>query len=253
MDPSLPFMTGNPTSWPTFDLVLPCYNPAAGWVDRVLAAWNRLPILIGKQPDRLILVNDGSTKGIAKDDIQRLRAGIPQLHYIEHYPNRGKGHALRQGVEASTADVVVYTDVDFPYLEESLAEVALKLMHDEADVVPGVRPDAYYDGVPADRRRISRMLRWMLKRILKLKITDTQCGLKGFNAKGRAVFLRTGIDRFLFDLEFIFLASKTPNLRIEPVPVTLKPGIQFSHVSTKVLLAETVNFGRVFLRALRGK
>ena len=97
------------------------------------------------------------------------------------------------------------------------------------------------------------MLRWMLKRILRLKITDTQCGLKGFNAKGRTVFLQTGIDRFLFDLEFIFLASKTPNLRIEPVPVTLKPGIQFSHVSIQVLLAESMNFAKVFVRALRGK
>ena len=100
-----------------------------------------------------------------------------------------------------------------PYEEKSLLEVARLLTSENADVVAGVRADTYYEGVPADRRRISRFLRWMLRTFLGVKVTDTQCGLKGFNQKGREIFLQTTINRFLFDLEFIFLASNDKQIK----------------------------------------
>jgi glycosyltransferase involved in cell wall biosynthesis len=237
-------------STPTLDIVLPCYNPAPGWTERVMQAWQQLQTALPHPPRRLILVNDGSTKGIGPDDIASLTARIPGLLYLPSTPNHGKGYALRLGVQASDADLLIYTDIDFPYTEASLVQVATALYSGGADVVPGVRPDAYYEGVPADRRRISRLLRWLLRNFLRLKITDTQCGLKGFNRAGRAVFLQTSISRFLFDLEFIFLASQRPDIRLQAVEVILKPGIQFSHVSLRVLLREGFNFLRVFLRAL---
>lgn len=162
----------------------------------------------------------------------------------------GKGYALREGVKVADAQCVIYTDIDFPYEEASLLEVARHLLRGEADVVAGVRDDGYYAGVPADRRRISRFLRWMLRTFLRLRITDTQCGLKGFNQAGRTIFLQTTINRFLFDLEFIFLASRNAGLRLKPVQATLKPGIVFSHVSLRVLGREGWNFLRVFFRAL---
>lgn len=234
----------------TLDIVLPCYNPAPGWTGRVIQAWQQLQSISPHPPRQLILVNDGSSRGIDAADIERLQAAIPTLRYLPSAPNRGKGFALRLGVEASDAELIIYTDIDFPYTEASLAQVATVLHSGSADVVPGVRPDTYYDGVPADRRRISRLLRWMLRTFLRLKITDTQCGLKGFNRAGRAVFLQTSIHRFLFDLEFIFLASQRKDIRLQPVEATLKPGIQFSHVSLRVLVREGFNFLRVFLRAL---
>lgn len=237
-------------SSPTLDIVLPCYNPAPGWTERVMQAWQHLQTALPHPPRHLLLVNDGSTKGLSPADIATLSAHIPGLRYLPSTPNQGKGHALRLGVRASDADLIIYTDIDFPYTEASLAEVATVLYSGAADVVPGVRPDTYYDGVPADRRRISRLLRWLLRNLLRLKITDTQCGLKGFNQAGRAVFLQTSISRFLFDLEFIFLASQRPDIRLQAVEATLKPGIQFSHVSLRVLLREGFNFLRVFVRAM---
>ncbi len=240
-------------STPTLDIILPCYNPAPGWTGRVTQAWQALQSALPHPPRQLILVNDGSTKGIDAADIAALQAAIPSFHYLPSQPNRGKGYALRIGVAASDADLLIYTDIDFHYTEASLVAVAAVLYGGQADVVPGVRPDTYYDGVPADRRRISRLLRWMLRTFLRLKITDTQCGLKGFNRAGRAVFLATTIHRFLFDLEFIFLASRRKDIRLQAVEATLKPGIQFSHVSLRVLLREGFNFLRVFMRAVGGR
>lgn len=231
-------------------MVLPCYNPESGWVQRVLKSWTHLKQELADLELRLIVVNDGSTRGLTPADIDLLRLSIPSLSLIVSSPNMGKGYALRKGVAATDADWVVYTDIDFPYEEASLVGLLAKLRAGEADVAVGVREDDYYEGIPADRRRISRLLRWMLKTTLKLKVTDTQCGLKGFNRRGKEVFLRTTINRFLFDLEFIFLASNEKTLRLLPSPARLKPGIVFSHVSLRVLLREGWNFLRVLLRAL---
>ena len=236
---------------PSFDIVLPCFNPSADWTGRVLTAWKSIENVLPAYSFRLILVNDGSTTGIETADIELLQSEVASFVYLNSNPNMGKGFALRKGVEAAKAPFVIYTDIDFPYEEKSLLEVARLLVEEGADVVAGVRADAYYDGVPADRRRISRFLRWMLRTFLRLKVTDTQCGLKGFNQKGRQIFLKTGINRFLFDLEFIFLASSAKEIKLLPAEAHLKPGIVFSHVSIKVLMGEAWNFMRVLFRAVR--
>jgi hypothetical protein len=113
-----------------------------------------------------------------------------------------------------------------------------------------VRDAQYYLHVPPIRRFISKFLRWMLRTFLRIKISDTQCGLKGFNAVGRQLFLQTRINRFLFDLEFIYLASTTQDLQLAPVPVQLKPGIEFSKARLGILLRESLNFVSIFARGI---
>ena len=75
------------------------------------------------------------------------------------------------------------------------------------NVVIGVKDQSYYDHVPPLRRSISRVFRFFVRSLLRIPTDDTQCGLKGFDQVGKAVFLKTTIDRYLFDLEFVFLAS----------------------------------------------
>jgi hypothetical protein len=113
--------------------------------------------------------------------------------------------------------------------------------------VLGHRGETYYAKTPYIRKLISKFLRWSLKTFLRLPTDDSQCGIKGFNKKGAAVFLQTKIDRFLFDLEFIKLASKT-DLKIKTAEVTLKPDVVFSKVNLKILARESVNFLKVLLR-----
>lgn len=235
----------------TLDIVLPCYNPPQGWTAGAIAAVAKLVAALPETDLNIILVNDGSSRGLTEEHLHQLRQGLPSFSYIDSTPNMGKGFALRKGAEAANADFVIYTDVDFPYQEESLLRVFATLQDGKSDVVAGVRDAAYYTNVPPARRRISRLLRWMLRTFLRLQITDTQCGLKGFNRKGKALFLTTTINRFLFDLEFIFLASNDADIRLAPAEVELKPDIVFSKVNPRVLLNEAFNFMKIFFRGLR--
>ncbi|UYZ63981.1 glycosyltransferase [Hymenobacter weizhouensis] len=230
-------------------LVLPCYNPPANWAANIIASLARFEALLPAeaQPVHLYLINDGSA-GVPPAAVELLRASLPCFTYLSYPENRGKGYALRTGIAQVTEPLCLFTDIDFPYEETSMATVFEALRAGHCDVAVGARDEAYYAQVPASRVFISRLLRRSTRLLLGLAVSDTQCGLKGFNQQGKEVFLRGSIDRYLFDLEFIFLASRpTSRLRVKPVPVRLKPGIVFSRMSPKILLNESGSFLKILL------
>jgi glycosyltransferase involved in cell wall biosynthesis len=194
----------------------------------------------------LIVVNDGSTQRVTEASLDFLRTNILNINVIDYEVNRGKGYALRKGVAQAKNYLIIYTDIDFPYTEESFFKIYQGLM-DGNDVVPGHRGAAYYVNTPRIRKFISKSLRWTLKTFLRLPTDDSQCGIKGFNQVGAKVFLDTQIDRFLFDLEFIKLASKR-KVKFQKAEVTLKPNVVFSKVNFKILARESLNFFKVLFR-----
>src|SRR5688572_2743784 len=201
-------------------LILPCYNPPLNWEKIVVESVKSISEKTGVQP-QLIIVNDGSVKNTEPEKIAFIRTSIPDFEWISYAENRGKGFALRQGVAEATGNLMIYTDIDFPYLESSFLSL-YEVLQKGYDVVPGHRGNAYYSKTPFLRKIISKFLSWTLKTFLRLPTDDSQCGIKGFNKKGATVFLDTKINRFLFDLEFIKLSSKR-KLNIQKAEVELKP------------------------------
>lgn len=221
-------------------VVLPCYHPAADWQAHIIAGYQEIAATIGLHPE-LIIVDDGNETPIS-EKASEIKARIPGVSFIRYTPNRGKGYALRQGVAAATGEWIIYTDVDFPYLHESFLAIYRQLAAG-TDVAIGVKDAAYYQSVPLMRRIISKSLRQMIGLLLDMPITDTQCGLKGFNRKGSKYFLGTTIDRYLFDLEFVSLCfRKYTGLQVAAVPVSLRPGVHFRKMNYKILLPELKNF-----------
>ncbi len=227
---------------------MPCYNPPEGWEQALADKFAAFAAAIGDLGAAgLIVVNDGSARNTTEQNFNNLRALAPVVQVVSYEKNRGKGYALRQGVLASDADFIVVTDIDFPYTIASMRRVA-ETLQAAGGIAAGNRDTAYYAHVPAFRRRLSQGLRWLLRHVLRQPIDDSQCGLKGFDRAGKAVFLETTIDRFLFDLEFLMLANG--RIAIHPVPVELRPGVVFSRVGWKILLAEGGNFLKLFFRQL---
>jgi glycosyltransferase involved in cell wall biosynthesis len=227
-------------------LILPCYNPVSGWHENVIKNFNSLK----RSTDihELIIVNDGSIPNeelvYALDSILKL----PGARCISYKVNMGKGYALRQGVMQVKSSLIVYTDIDFPYTEESIKNIIAALQEGSTDVAVGVRSEEYYTHLPRVRVRISKALRWFIKKFMRIPVDDTQCGLKGFNQKGKELFLQTTVDRYLFDLEFIFLAGRN-KLNIKAIPVTLKPGTHLSVMNWKILMHESGNMLRIWWKS----
>lgn len=237
---------------PELDIVLPCYNPANGWTKRILEVAQLLKEDLEVRIN-WVLVNDGSSRKLSKEMLKGLEKGLDSFQYIDYSPNQGKGYALRQGVSASKAPICIFTDIDFPYTQESFLGVYKSLATNEADIVVGVNEESYYQHLPRIRVLISKSLKWMIKTFLQISITDTQRGLKGFNQKGKKVFLATSINRYLADLEFIFLAEREKEISLKAHTVYLNPGVEFSQVSFKILLKEGFNFLKVFMNSWFGK
>ncbi len=176
-----------------------------------------------------------------------LQNNIP-VTKVSYAINQGKGYALRKGVEAATAPYILYTDIDFPFTNQSMDEMLKTLTQGNFDIVAGYRNEKYYEKtISAFRKRLSKTFRFFIKQGLRMPITDTQCGLKGFNQVGRKKFLSTRINRYLFDFEFIYTSVKDKSVKIAPVQVELKDNVVFSKMKGKILAQETLNLLKVLL------
>ena len=229
-------------------VILPCYNPQPGWEQVIFKEFGLFASRVAV-PVELILVMDGLPH--KRPDIvaalSALSTAMPNITVIQYDTNRGKGYATRKGVEAAKGAIILYTDVDFPYNTDSILDVYRKLEADECDVAAGVKDNEYYAHVPVVRRLISRILRFFIRLFLSMPVTDTQCGLKGMRRNAMDVFLSTRIDRYLFDLEFIYKCFSGGKLRVQAVPVRLKEEVQFRKMDYRILLPEMVNFIRLVL------
>ncbi len=225
----------------SLDLVLPCYNPAPGWTETIIQNIQELKSYLPETEIFIFIVNDGSTKNAKPEEFEFLKQIFPQITFLTYSKNQGKGFALRTGINEAIHDVCIYTDVDFPYTAQSISQVYHTLISQKSDVVIGFRDKHYYRNLTQSRTLISKFLRIINQNVLQLPVTDTQCGLKGFNQKGRAVFLRTKINRYLFDLEFILLVAKNPQIKLSSVPVELRTGIVFKKMNWKIALTESTS------------
>jgi hypothetical protein len=88
----------------------------------------------------------------------------------------------------------------------------------------------------------------MIKTSLQLPTSDTQGGLKGMRASIKPLFLRTEINRYLFDLEFLFLATKEKKT-ISIQPIELRSETDVKKMNLWLVSKEISNFMKIFLKA----
>lgn len=226
-------------------IVLPCYNPENNWHQNLLQQFEAVCSQLQDYEIDLILVNDGSKNPIIKE-IEKLKQLIPSFSYIHNKVNQGKGAAIRSGVSAAKGEYIIYTDIDFPYTTHSFTKILKAL--ENYDISIGTRDNSYFHAIPKHRAFISKFLKFMIKNSLQLPTSDTQGGLKGMRASIKPLFLRTEINRYLFDLEFLFLATKEKKT-IGIQPIALRNETEVKKMNLWVVSKEISNFIRIFIKA----
>ncbi len=113
-------------------IVMPAHNEEASIAD-VLGGVLASAI---EAETEVIVVNDGST-----DRTASILAGIsdPRLRVITHEQNRGKGSAVRTGLEAATGTHVLVFDADHEYDPDDIGRLVEPIRRGRAEVVYGVR------------------------------------------------------------------------------------------------------------------
>jgi dolichyl-phosphate beta-glucosyltransferase len=184
-------------------VIVPAYNEEHR-LGGTLAA-----ILRVSGPDwEIIVVDDGSTDRTAELAEQ---LGDPRVRVLRTVGNKGKGHAVRRGVAASSGRWVLYCDADQATPIEELAALRSQL---ERGFAAAIGSRAGHKSKVEVRQHPGRvLLGWLGNRLIRLlavpRIADTQCGFKMFDGdKARLVFAQSRIDGFGFDVEILHLFGR---------------------------------------------
>ncbi len=171
----------------------------------------------------LIVVDDGSSDQTA-EVAEKTCAEFPELStkVIHYEENRGKGYAVKIGLLAAKGEVAIFSDADLSTPIEELYKLVKPVQDGEYDVTFGSRAlDRSLIGThqPWRREQGGKVFNLIVRTLTGLPFWDTQCGFKAFNMqKFRPLLDLMTIDRFGFDVEFLYLANYK-GLRLKEIPV----------------------------------
>jgi dolichyl-phosphate beta-glucosyltransferase len=169
----------------------------------------------------LIIVDDGSHDREATRNIARQFDA--RFFYLPE--NKGKGAAVRLGVNKAKGDYIIFTDVDIPFEYQAFNEFFQYLSSGQADVAIGDRTlpqSSYFSEISRTRKLGSDIFSFIVGRFVTTGVYDTQCGMKAFTRKAAiCLFNKARINGFAFDVELLFLARHN-NLVIKQLPVVFR-------------------------------
>ncbi len=202
----------------SLSLVMPVYNErylVAEAIRRVLAVrseWIR--------ELQLVVVDDGSTDGTREILAELARQHADRLLYIPHEINRGKGAAVRTGIERCTGDVTLIQDADLEYDPQDIPRLMLPFVRQGADAVFGSRfSDAEYRRVLYFRHTLGNRLITLLANLgTDLNLSDVETGYKAVRTPLlKSIPIRS--NDFRIEIELSFKLAKR-GARIFEVPIS---------------------------------
>lgn len=197
-------------------LIIPVYNFAEKIEENAKKMLEFLEKKIGDF--ELIFVDDGST-----DETDRKLSNIANgnIRVISLEQNQGKGAAIKAGVQESRGNYIIFTDADLPYDLGSITHFIKQLNNGYEVILGSRRKSDHYDVFPSIVRRILSALFLRIANVFLIKkVTDTQCGIKGFSRSAALdLFARLQTNGFAFDVELIYCAQKG-GYKIIELPVT---------------------------------
>lgn len=200
--------------------IIPAYD-----AERAVAEVVREVRSVWPEREAVFVIDDGSRDRTAE------AAREAGARVLVHGRNRGKGAALRTGMEAAAAagfDVAVTIDAD----GQHPAREALRLLDADADaraLVLGIR-DLARDGAPRSSQISNRISNFFLSLFSRRALGDTQCGLRRYPLP-LAVELGGRDDGYAFEAEII-LRAIAAGARLVEVPVRVfypPPSARLTH------------------------
>jgi glycosyltransferase involved in cell wall biosynthesis len=205
---------------PLLSIIIPAYNEARtieDVLDKILKS-----ITLNNISAQLIVVDDASKdETLIRVEAWHKRNPEVQLVAIASQPNRGKGFAIRKGIEAAEGDYILIQDADYEYDPRDYPKLLAPVLDGMADVVFGSR---FVGGNP---HRIlffwhsigNKFLTTVSNIFTNLNLTDMESGYKLFKREIlQSIPLKE--NRFGFEPEVTAKISRIKNIRIYEVGIS---------------------------------
>jgi glycosyltransferase involved in cell wall biosynthesis len=168
----------------------------------------------------LIVVVDGILDGTSRI-VRQMKDSRVKL--FEYQKNKGKGSAIKYGVEKAQGDVIGFIDAGMD-IDPSEISIMLDLMDwNKADVIVAskLHPESQVR-YPFGRKILSWGYRTLTHVLFGFSVKDSQVGFKLYRKRvAKDVFPRIIVKRFAFDIEVLTVAQKLGYTRIFEAPVKL--------------------------------
>ncbi len=189
----------------------------------------------------ILVIVDGFDDNTYKEAKTVKRGSIRVFGYEK---NKGKGFAIKYGVEKAKGDVIGFIDAGMD-IDPSEISMMIDIMEwNKADIVVGskLHPDSKVN-YPMLRKILSWGYRVLTHLLFGFSVRDTQVGFKLYRKKvAKDVFKRILVKRFAFDVEVLAVAYSLGYKKIFESPIKL----DFKGYSSMSIL----NFWRIILRML---
>uniref|UniRef100_A0A1L8E2Q5 Dolichyl-phosphate beta-glucosyltransferase n=1 Tax=Nyssomyia neivai TaxID=330878 RepID=A0A1L8E2Q5_9DIPT len=212
-------------------VIVPAYNEESRlgkMLDECLEFLRKRASQTPTQSFEVIIVSDGSSDKTAEVASKySLEHGSDRVRVLPLIQNRGKGGAVRLGVQSCRGRYILFADADgathFPDYEKLDSKIKNLIAEgDDKAVVIGSRAHLEQDSI-AQRSLFRTILMYGFHTLVWAfgvrGIKDTQCGFKLFTrSAARVLFQLMHVERWAFDVEILFLAQAL-GMKIDEIAV----------------------------------
>lgn len=205
----------------SLSIIIPAYNEEARVGETIKSI---LQYIESERPGaELIVVDDGSSDATT-EVAENICAEFPAIktNVIDYAENRGKGFAVKTGLISATGDIALFSDADLSTPIEELPKLVEPIEKGDFDITFGSRAldrSLIGERQPWRREQGGKVFNLFVRKLTSLPFWDTQCGFKAFDMnKFRPLLDVMQIDRFGFDVEFLYVAFHA-GLKLKEIPV----------------------------------
>lgn len=231
------------SSNPRVSIIIPAYNEEDA-IERTIAEVKKLNL-----NKEIIVVDDGSN-----DSTVAIVRKIEGVKIIEHHINRGRGAAIKSGIENSSGEIICTQDADMEQLPSDIPRLIKPILNSEADVVYGSRFRDPKNSETSTWLRIlgNKFFAFLGDILFGQQLTDVYTGSKCYSRK---VFelIRLESDGFEQEVEILAKLSRK-KIKITEIPIRYSfrtAGV--SKMKLKDGLVGSYTIIKYFLRSLRDK